>query len=261
MKKKIIVVGMPDKYLEDLISNIEKHPECETVRKMYTSFQFFKEYKRGEADAIFLDTSVPDKDIRLFAEKIREIDKSTIVIGVASRKDPIMVRQFTEIISHSDFILKTDSNEINIKRIFDNISTDRKKDSKLDFTENFDKGEKTILVVDDFENTLNIIEYTLKKNGFNVASALSGKIALQELKKGLTPDLVITDLNMPYMDGFELINKIREIPKLTEVPIFILTTEFSMEKKIRAKELNITGWIQKPYKIIDFINIVNKALR
>ena len=122
-------------------------------------------------------------------------------------------------------------------------------------------SNKTILVVDDFENTLNIIEYTLKKSGFKVVSALSGKIALQEIDKGLTPDLIITDLNMPYMDGFELIEELHKYEKLKDVPIFILTTEFSLAKKIKAKELKITGWIQKPYKIVDFINTVTKALR
>jgi two-component system chemotaxis response regulator CheY len=101
----------------------------------------------------------------------------------------------------------------------------------------------------------------LKKSGFKVVSALSGKIALQEIDKGLTPDLIITDLNMPYMDGFELIEELHKYEKLKDVPIFILTTEFSLAKKIKAKELKITGWIQKPYKIVDFINTVTKALR
>lgn len=259
--KKIIVVGMPNKYLDDLISNLEKHPECDSLKKMYTSFQFFKEYKRGAVDMIFLDTSVPDKDIRLFAEKIREMDKTVLIVGVASRKDPVMVRQFTEIIPNSDFILKTDSNDINVERLLKFKNEDLQRKLNVREENNSIVGDKTILVVDDFENTLDIIEYTLKKSGFEVVTALSGKIAIQELNKGLKPDLIITDLNMPLMDGFELIDAIRKMPRLNGVPIFILTTEFSMAKKIKAKELKITGWIQKPYNITDFINIVTKALK
>ncbi len=258
--KKVIVVGLPDKHLEDLIHHIEKHPEFDKVKKMYTAFQFFSEYRRREADVIFLDTTVPDKDIRLFAEQIREIDTLPLLVGVARRKDPIMVRQFMEIIPKSDFILKTDSNEMNVKRLVEKIAPEKKNAVISSEVETIELQNKTILVVDDFENTLNIIEYTLKKSGFNVVAALSGKIAIQEIKKGLKPDLVITDLNMPFMDGFELIEELRKFDVMKDVPMFILTTEFSIAKKIKAKELNITGWIQKPYKIIDFINTITKAL-
>ena len=258
--KKAIVVGMPDKYLNKLISVIEKNPNCKGVKKMYTSFQFFKEYVRGEADVIFLDTSVPDKDIRLFAEKIREIDKTTLIVGVSLKKDPIMTRQFMEIISNSDFLLKTDNNEISINNLL------RSKvgiaDSSFDLNKRPLKGdEKKILVVDDFENTLNIIQYTLEQAGFNVTTAISGREALQKLNKSLKPDIIITDLNMPEMDGFELIEAIHKLSFLKGIPVFILTTEFNMQKKIRAKELRITGWIQKPYNITEFVKIIKKALK
>jgi len=66
---------------------------------------------------------------------------------------------------------------------------------------------------------------------------------------------------MPHMDGFTFIEKVKSFEWLKDVPIFVLTTEFSITKKIKAKELKITGWIQKPYDINEFIAIVKNAVR
>lgn len=257
--KDVIIVGIPDNYLQDLISILEKNPQCKSLKKMYTSFQFFKEYNQGDANIIFLDTSIPDTDIRQFGKRIREMDSKVQLIGVAKHKDHIMIRQFKEI-SNSDFFLKTDPINELISKLFENSATEEKK-KYISLDSDKSVKNKTVLVVDDFENTLDVIRYTLELAGLKVLTATSGRQALNILgKEDVKVDLLVTDLNMPQMNGFELIESVRKIEKYEALHIFILTTEFDMEKKIKAKRLNITGWIQKPYNITDFVEIVKRAL-
>ena len=102
---------------------------------------------------------------------------------------------------------------------------------------------------------------TLEKADFNVITANSGQEALKLFNQNIEPDIIITDLNMPNMDGFELIQNIKNIKNVDNIPIFLLTTEFNFKKKLKAKELNVTGWIQKPYNSKDFIRIITGALK
>jgi two-component system chemotaxis response regulator CheY len=255
--KKIIIVGIPDKYLKNIISYIEtKYPQTK-LNKIYTSFQFFNEYKNGDADIIFLDSSIPDKGILPLAKQIRDKDKNVFIIGVSLHKDPIEINQFKKI-DKTDYILKADNNEIIIDKL---LQENSKQPNNSYLKTDINIGEKHILIVDDFENTLNIVKYTLEQANFKVIPALSGREALQKLNSYPKPDLIITDLNMPQMDGFQLIEAIRKNPEFDKIPIFILTTEFSMAKKMQAKKLNITGWIQKPYNINEFLNTIVNALK
>ncbi len=118
---------------------------------------------------------------------------------------------------------------------------------------------KTILIVDDFENTLFVTGFTLNSKGFNILKALSGEIALKYLD-GREIHLIITDYNMPNMNGIELVKKIKEHANYQHVPIFILSTEVNAQLKDRAFNLGVTAWIKKPFKIEEFIKIVERAI-
>ena len=119
--------------------------------------------------------------------------------------------------------------------------------------------KKTILVVDDFENTRWVIEFTLQKSGFNVLKAEHGKEALKFFD-GRKIDLVITDYNMPVMDGVELVKEIRKMPDYEFIPILMLTTETDEKKKKLAKDAQVTGWVQKPFKMEKFLVVIKKSL-
>ncbi len=121
--------------------------------------------------------------------------------------------------------------------------------------------EKTILIVDDFEVNLFAVGHTLKRAGYIVIKAQSGEDALKHINSDIKFDLVITDYKMPKMDGVELIRQIRLLPNYKYIPILILTTETSDDKKKLANEVGITGWIQKPFEINKFLAIVQKAIR
>jgi len=118
--------------------------------------------------------------------------------------------------------------------------------------------KKTIFIIDDSATVIMSLKTTLEMNGYTVESASNGKMALDKIASGFKPDLIITDLNMPIMNGLEFIKNARQILKFT--PILILTTESEQSKKDEAKKLGATGWLVKPVAGTDLINVVKKVL-
>jgi two-component system chemotaxis response regulator CheY len=117
-----------------------------------------------------------------------------------------------------------------------------------------------ILVVDDSVTMVMSLNATLSMNGFEVESAGSGQAALEILHKGVKPNLILTDINMPGMGGLELIGKIRAIPELKFVPILTLTTESDAAKRDAGKRAGATGWIVKPVLGDELIRVIRKVL-
>jgi two-component system chemotaxis response regulator CheY len=120
--------------------------------------------------------------------------------------------------------------------------------------------KKRVVVVDDFKNTRWVVEFTLKNENLEILSAENGKEALKHFD-GQNIDLLITDLNMPEMDGIELVKEVRNMEKYQFIPIIMLTTERNPQKKQMAEDIKVTAWIQKPFKQDQFKKIVKKALR
>lgn len=121
--------------------------------------------------------------------------------------------------------------------------------------------KKKVLIVDDFENTRWIVQQILQKEPeLELITAANGKEALTHFS-GSPIDLLITDLNMPEMDGIELTKQVRNIDQYRFIPIIMLTTERNPEKKQKALDIKVTTWIQKPFEQGQFRKIVRKALR
>ncbi len=104
-----------------------------------------------------------------------------------------------------------------------------------------------ILAVDDSRTIRDMLNLTLSQAGFNPHLADDGIHGL-ELLEGLTPGAIITDINMPRMDGFGFIDAVRKIEKHRATPILVLTTESAPELKKRARDAGATGWIVKPFE-------------
>jgi len=115
-----------------------------------------------------------------------------------------------------------------------------------------------ILIVDDALTIRNVIKATLQPHGFDIKEATNGQQALEIAKKEKF-NLIISDINMPIMDGLEFLRKFRQFNKNT--PFLILTTESDLSKKSVAKSLGATGWIVKPFKALDLINVVKRVTR
>ena len=118
---------------------------------------------------------------------------------------------------------------------------------------------KTILSVDDSASIRQLVVFTLEKEGYTVVSAVDGRDALVKTKSAKV-DMVITDLNMPNVDGIELIQALRADPAFKFTPIVMLTTESAMNKKDAGKQAGATGWIVKPFKPEQLIAVVKRLL-
>ncbi len=118
---------------------------------------------------------------------------------------------------------------------------------------------KRIMTVDDSSSVRQMVGFTLKDAGYEVVEAVDGKDALTKLSG--TVDMIITDLNMPNMDGIEFIRQVRALPNYKFVPIVMLTTESQAEKKQVGKEAGATGWIVKPFKPDQLLAVVKKVVR
>jgi two-component system chemotaxis response regulator CheY len=117
---------------------------------------------------------------------------------------------------------------------------------------------KTVFLVDDSATMLMSLRGTLEISGFKVETAGDGEEALVKLRKGLKPDLMITDINMPKMDGLALIREARKVLRFT--PILALTTESQQVKRDEAKRLGATGWLVKPLAGAELLKVVRQVL-
>lgn len=117
----------------------------------------------------------------------------------------------------------------------------------------------SILAVDDSPSMRQMVSYTLEKAGYDVVLANDGQEALDIAQK-TDVTLVITDINMPVMDGITLVRKLRELQAYRYKPILILTTESTTEKKMQGKEAGATGWIVKPFDPDKLVSTLRRVL-
>lgn len=118
---------------------------------------------------------------------------------------------------------------------------------------------RTALIVDDSVSMREMVAVTLKTAGFNVIQGGNGQEGLTRLDQA-TVELVITDLNMPIMDGITFIQNVRTRPKHKFTPILMLTTESQEPKKQAAKAAGATGWLVKPFNPDQLLKVVAKVL-
>ncbi|HKN88433.1 MAG TPA: response regulator [Nitrospiraceae bacterium] len=119
---------------------------------------------------------------------------------------------------------------------------------------------KTVLIVDDSATMRQMVNFTLTGAGFTVVEAGDGADAVKKLTAGTKPNLVITDLNMPNMDGISLIKEIRKMGTLKFTPILMLTTESTDDKKKEGQAAGATGWIVKPFNPEQMLKVIAKVL-
>jgi two-component system chemotaxis response regulator CheY len=119
---------------------------------------------------------------------------------------------------------------------------------------------KRILTVDDSSSVRQMVGFTLRKAGYEVAEAVDGRDGLTKVGAGKF-DLIITDLNMPNVDGIELITTVRKIPEYKFVPILMLSTESQAEKKDAGRKAGATGWIVKPFNAEQLVAVVQKLVK
>lgn len=119
---------------------------------------------------------------------------------------------------------------------------------------------KRILAVDDSASMRQMVVFTLKKAGYEVVDAKDGIEAL-EIAKSQSFDAVISDVNMPNMDGITLIKHLRTLPSYKFTPLLMLTTESGTDKKHEGRAAGATGWIVKPFNPDQLLAVIQKVIR
>jgi len=118
---------------------------------------------------------------------------------------------------------------------------------------------KTVLIVDDAATIRQLVSFTLKGAGYDVVAADNGKDALYALN-GRSVAMVITDLNMPQMDGIEFIKQLRSTEGHRFTPVLMLTTEWEETKKQAGKAAGASGWIVKPFRPDKLVALVDRFM-
>jgi two-component system chemotaxis response regulator CheY len=115
-----------------------------------------------------------------------------------------------------------------------------------------------ILVVDDSVSMRQMVEMTLKSEGHTITTAADGQQGLQAAQAS-SFDAIVTDVNMPVMDGLEMTRQVRALPAHKFTPILVLTTESSDDKKAEGRAAGATGWLVKPFSPEKLIATINKV--
>jgi two-component system chemotaxis response regulator CheY len=119
---------------------------------------------------------------------------------------------------------------------------------------------KTFLIVDDSASMRQLVSFAVKDAGYEVLTAENGKDALQKAADAEI-DMVITDLNMPEMDGITFIRELRRLPSYRFIPIVMLTTEAQEKKKQEGRSAGASGWIVKPFSPDKLLDVVHKFIK
>jgi len=123
-----------------------------------------------------------------------------------------------------------------------------------------DFSKKTILIVDDESDILEFISYNLNKEGFNVHSAKSGNEALGIISD-IIPDLVLLDVMLPGINGFEVCQKIKNAPETSHIPVIFLTAKKTREDEERGHDVGAAAYITKPFKSAMVMGTIEKLLQ
>lgn len=119
--------------------------------------------------------------------------------------------------------------------------------------------QKHILAVDDSASLRQMVVFSLRAAGYQVSEAVDGVDGLEKAKLQVF-DLVLTDQNMPKMDGLTLIQELRKLSEYSRVPVLMLTTESSNEMKLAGKAAGATGWLVKPFDPQKLTEVVRKVI-
>jgi len=258
--RKIALVDDKIVYRNAIKTLLLKIGNIEIIFEASTGNEFLELLENNKPDVVFMDIEMPDINGIEATKKALVKHKSLIVIGLSMYDNTQYIEDLIKA-GAKGYLLKLSDNIQLFKDIISNPNEKYFYSKEIEkLKEGSNAERKTIMIADDFENTRYVIEFSLNQADFIVIKAVDGQDAIRFFN-GQKIDMLITDLHMPRMNGFELIEEVKKMPQYNSIPILMLTTEVDKEKKAYARQLGITGWIQKPFVIDKFISTVKKALR
>ncbi len=254
--KKIILVDDKEVYRTAIRNLLQKLGNIKIIAEASTGTEFLEKMKKEKPDIVFMDIEMPDMNGIEATKEALKIHKNLVIIGLSLYEKQNYITELIKVGARG-YLLKLSNNISLFSEIIENPTKKIYLSAELEKKDNAVK--KIILIADDFRNTLDLISHTLNEAGYITLKVLDGKEAIRQFN-GQHIDILITDLHMPRMNGFELIEAVKQIDQYKKMPILMLTTEVNQEKKQRAKQLGITGWIQKPFVIYKFLKIISKII-
>lgn len=258
---KIILVDDQSVYRNAMKTVLQRFGNVEIIAEAGNGKDFLNLLDSQKPDLVFMDIEMPEMNgIEATKQALKKNSKLTI-IGLSMYDNENYVDELIAA-GAQGYLLKLSDNYQIFKEILKypkaEIFFSKEIAAKAKKTEK--ETRKTIVVVDDFEANTFAIGFALEKAGYTVHRFTSAQDAL-EVFDGRSMHLVVTDYNMPKMDGVDFIRAIRQISDYQNIPVLVLTTEKNEAKKQRAQEVGITGWVQKPFKLDRFLKTVEKAIR
>lgn len=256
--RKVYVISKPNLYTKNFLNQLYELIPQDNVKISSGIEQLINLYQIKDDDLIVIDRALQDSlgiNIENLISTIRKLNSKVAIIVLMLMPDDALIQRLSGF-SNVYFLRKLDDNRKLLKSIL------KVNSGEMNFDTNFapKKDKKRILVIDDFKNTRYIVKLSLEKEGFVVDTASDGIDALKKIEQNPDFDLFIVDINMPKMDGITFIEKIRNKDKFKDKPIIILTTDVDKKIKNKAKQLKVTGWIQKPYNLNEFVETIKRAL-
>jgi two-component system chemotaxis response regulator CheY len=197
--------------------------------------------------------------LRLDASAVRTLTVPCMQIMLAARAQPgtvVLVNPTEEFsASFADIGLEWPADETGAP----DISAAAQPGAMTTDTPGEDAMSKRVLTIDDSKTMRDMLMLTLAEAGFDVVQAVDGQDGLDVLAKERPFDVVITDINMPRMDGYEVIRRMRKVDDYKATPILVLTTESEIEKRSIAREAGATGWMVKPFDPERLVETVRKV--
>ena len=258
-KIKIILVDDKVVYRNAIKTLLQKLGDVDIIAEASNGTEFLHMLNICKPDLVFIDIEMPEMNGIEATKAALKINPDLVIIGLSMYDNKKYVNDLLEAGARG-YLLKLSDNAHIFRQILKNPKAQIFYSKDISPEKEEDKGsQKTILIADDFENTRFVIDFTLKQAGYEVLKATDGENALNYFD-GRKIDLLITDLNMPKKNGLELAEAVKQLPDYRNIPILLLTTEINEEKKHQAKQVGITGWIQKPFVIDKFLGIIKKAV-
>lgn len=257
-KRKVILVDDQAAYRKILHNILKRIDNVEVVAEASDAYEFLSLLDTVTADIVFIDIEMEGLNGIDATEKALKKQGHLVIIGLSMYENENYITGMIEA-GGKGYLLKLKNNIPLFEKIVKNPRSEFYLSEGIKYEIEQEEGQVTILTVDDFESNTFIVASALQNAGYKIIKAHSGEEALK-LSKENEIDMLITDFKMPGMNGVELTKRIRNIPEYKNIPVLVLSSQKDEALKKQAREAGITGWVQKPYDLKRFLQIIENAL-
>ena len=258
--KKIILVDDQPTFRFSLRNILEDAGDIKIIAEASDGNEFLELLKIHKPDIVFMDIEMPRMNGIEATKKAIQEYPDLVIIGLSMYENQNYINQLIEV-GAKGYLLKMSNNFNLFRHILQNPNSEVFYSDGISYKPRKGKGgKKTVAIVDDFETTTFTVEFALKNAGYNVLKAQLPEEILKYFD-GRQIDMLIADYQMPQMLGYELVTKIKAIDDYKKLPVLMLSSEHSEEKKRLAREAGAFAWVQKPYDLKRFLKIIDKTLK